>query len=209
MSTLRQQRQEQTRAALLAMGEQEVVRVGAGKVSIRKVCQAAGYTLGAFYSNFKSRDEFLLTILDNSMTGLFASMRELVDRTIVLGVSSSQQNLVNWVEDLRANVLRSGLMLEFIFYARHDEEFRAAFTPFITSWREQTAGALRRLFTGLGLRPRLSCHDMALLLSATWQGLMLQENLHTQDGGKSTSDLLVESIMNCLKTAEPADSGRD
>lgn len=207
MTTLRQQKQEQTRAALLKKGEEEVRRVGIGGVSIRQVCQNAGYTLGAFYSNFKSRDEFLLTILDLFMGRLLASLRDLVRGTIARGLDSSRQDIASWVDAVRHDRVYVELMLEYMFYAKHDADFREVFRPFVRSWWDQTARAIETLFTGLGLRPRVPFQLMAVHFSALWQGLALQEQLHDPKIEQLCTSIFLDDFMRIVEESEPVAPG--
>ena len=60
----RQESRQQTRHALINAAEQELLRVGIYEASIRRICVTAGYTLGAFYSNFGNKDELLMEVLE-------------------------------------------------------------------------------------------------------------------------------------------------
>ncbi len=55
-------RRAETRARLVAAGFTVFARRGFGATSIEDVCEAAGYTRGAFYSNFDSLDELVYAI---------------------------------------------------------------------------------------------------------------------------------------------------
>jgi AcrR family transcriptional regulator len=57
-------RRAETRARLLEAAFRVFADKGFGQVSIEDVCQAAGYTRGAFYSNFDSLDELFFVLYD-------------------------------------------------------------------------------------------------------------------------------------------------
>ena len=61
--TSRDLAQQQTREKLLSNAAKLVAAKGFGAVSIGDIASAAGFTKGAFYSNFESRDEMLLELL--------------------------------------------------------------------------------------------------------------------------------------------------
>ena len=61
--TSRDLAQQQTRGKLLSTAATLVAAKGFGAVSIGDIASAAGFTKGAFYSNFESRDEMLLELL--------------------------------------------------------------------------------------------------------------------------------------------------
>ncbi|MTE16921.1 TetR/AcrR family transcriptional regulator [Nocardia aurantiaca] len=57
-------RRAQTRARLLDAAYRVFADLGFGRVRIEDVCAAAGYTRGAFYSQFDSLDELFFTLYD-------------------------------------------------------------------------------------------------------------------------------------------------
>ena len=57
-------RRAETRARLLEAAFEVFARKGFGQVRIDDVCRAAGYTRGAFYSQFDSIDELFFTLYD-------------------------------------------------------------------------------------------------------------------------------------------------
>lgn len=61
-------RRAETRARLLDAAFAVFAAKGFGQVSIEDVCQAAGYTRGAFYSNFDSLDALFFALYDERAT---------------------------------------------------------------------------------------------------------------------------------------------
>ncbi|MYZ09927.1 TetR family transcriptional regulator, partial [Streptomyces sp. SID2999] len=55
-------RRARTRAELLAAAFAVFAAKGFGRVSIEEVCEAAGYSRGAFYSNFATLDELFFAL---------------------------------------------------------------------------------------------------------------------------------------------------
>ena len=74
----RAEKQEQTRGALLRAASKLFCKRGLEGTSIDEVAEAAGYTKGAFYANFKSKEELFLVMLDER----FAKELERIDRTL-------------------------------------------------------------------------------------------------------------------------------
>ena len=60
----RQESQQLTRQRLIEAAEKEIIRLGIYEASIRQICETAGYSLGAFYSNFNNKDELLLEVVE-------------------------------------------------------------------------------------------------------------------------------------------------
>ncbi|MBU5895019.1 helix-turn-helix transcriptional regulator, partial [Vibrio cholerae O1] len=59
----REESQQQTREQLLETARQLFVAGGYGGTSIRDIASQAGYSQGAFYSNFASKEALLLQLL--------------------------------------------------------------------------------------------------------------------------------------------------
>ncbi|MEU7063838.1 TetR/AcrR family transcriptional regulator [Streptomyces sp. NPDC046161] len=57
-------RREHTRERLLDAAGRVLVEQGYAKTSIEDMCAAAGYTRGAFYSNFESKPDLVLALFD-------------------------------------------------------------------------------------------------------------------------------------------------
>ncbi|MDS7925433.1 MULTISPECIES: TetR/AcrR family transcriptional regulator [Acinetobacter] len=63
MTLSRNEKQIQTRQHLIDAGFALISEYGYNAVSIRNLSKQAGYTQGAFYSNFSSKEEFLLELM--------------------------------------------------------------------------------------------------------------------------------------------------
>ncbi|MEZ0365358.1 TetR/AcrR family transcriptional regulator [Mycobacterium sp. pUA109] len=65
----RVQQQERTRAQLLRAGEQAYLEKGFQGATAGEIARRAGYSTGALYSNFVSRDDLLLSVLEDHDAG--------------------------------------------------------------------------------------------------------------------------------------------
>lgn len=57
---------ETTRMRLIEAGIREFGRRGVDATTVEHLCEAAGFTRGAFYSNFATKDELCLAIIDHT-----------------------------------------------------------------------------------------------------------------------------------------------
>ncbi len=60
----RRERQAQTRERLIEVASDELIRHGYRRTSLERVAEAAGFSKGAVYSNFSSKEELVLAVLD-------------------------------------------------------------------------------------------------------------------------------------------------
>src|SRR5437763_16472428 len=65
---------------------------GIGGASIETIAAAAGFSRGAFYSNFKSKDELIIAMIEDHVEQSIRRMHELLAR---------HQNLAEFIEALK------------------------------------------------------------------------------------------------------------
>jgi AcrR family transcriptional regulator len=65
---------------------------GIGGASIEAIAAAAGFTRGAFYSNFKSKDELIIAMLEDHVEQSIGRIRDLLER---------HKNLADFIEALK------------------------------------------------------------------------------------------------------------
>ncbi|MGY4103515.1 TetR/AcrR family transcriptional regulator, partial [Nocardia sp. R16R-3T] len=78
-------RRTQTRKRLLCAAYQVFAEEGFGRASVERVCDRAGFTRGAFYSNFTSLDELFLAMWEQRSAAMIAGVRASLDGFSVEG----------------------------------------------------------------------------------------------------------------------------
>lgn len=69
-------RRQATRNRLLDATRDVVATKGYHGASVEEICEAAGFTRGAFYSNYADKDEIVLALLEREQARIFATMHE-------------------------------------------------------------------------------------------------------------------------------------
>jgi AcrR family transcriptional regulator len=72
-------RRAATRERLLDAARTVLAREGIQGASVEHICDQAGFTRGAFYSNFSSKDELVLALFDREREAMLALLREAAD----------------------------------------------------------------------------------------------------------------------------------
>jgi AcrR family transcriptional regulator len=72
-------RRAETRQRLLQAALEVFAQEGFGRSTVDQVCARAGYTRGAFYSNFETLDELFLAAWEHRSAELITGMREALD----------------------------------------------------------------------------------------------------------------------------------
>ncbi|MEU0501089.1 TetR/AcrR family transcriptional regulator [Nocardia sp. NPDC005998] len=79
-------RRTETRRRLLTAAYEVFAEEGFGRASVERVCDRAGFTRGAFYSNFTSLDELFLAMWEQRSAAMIAGVRATLDDFSVDGV---------------------------------------------------------------------------------------------------------------------------
>jgi AcrR family transcriptional regulator len=119
----RKESQARTRAELLEAAGKVFASRGMEKATVDEIAGAAGYTKGAFYANFRSKEELFLAMLDER----FAARLEELDRVLDSGESVQDQARragQDFTDFLAADPEWSRLFFEFAVQAMRDEDFR-------------------------------------------------------------------------------------
>ncbi len=124
--TKRQQRQQETRAALLDAAETCFAARGYDAVSVPEIAQEAGFTTGAVYSNFSGKEELFLALMERAMGGEAERRREAINLEDT-DEGRLRQVARLWIDVVHEHPEAVVLILEFWSYSRRDPELRKRF----------------------------------------------------------------------------------
>lgn len=165
----REQSQALTREKLLLSASEVVARDGYDGASVERIAEEAGFSKGAFYSNFSSKEDILLELLErhagNDVVELTDLLSDVTDPDAVI------DTVVQW-SDARARELKWGLLaIEFMRRSRRegtlDERRR---TLFSSQWEAVGTLLLDKLFPGS--KPEIGAIDLGgVVLELTYGGI--------------------------------------
>ena len=84
---------DDTRDKLFEAAARVFEEQGIGGASIEAIAAAAGFTRGAFYSNFRSKDELIIAMLEDHVEQSMGRIRDLLDR---------HKNLEDFIDALKS-----------------------------------------------------------------------------------------------------------
>jgi AcrR family transcriptional regulator len=87
-------RRAQTRERLMAAATAVFAERGVIGASVEEICEAAGFTRGAFYSNFADKDALVLALLEAGVAAQYAAAERAVDELKAVSGSHSPAELV-------------------------------------------------------------------------------------------------------------------
>jgi AcrR family transcriptional regulator len=138
----RGERKAQTRARLLEAAAGVYARRGFDGATLDEVAAEAGFTKGAVYSHFGSKENLLLALSEQQRAAQLAEQRELFD----LDREHSARPLAGsdrWMEILREEPERFRLFVELWVRAQRDERMRGMLAAGVEDLREMLAGFAR------------------------------------------------------------------
>lgn len=170
----RQEAQQQTRARLVDAALNLVAEAGVGAASIRGICERAGFSQGAFYSNFSGKDELLLALVSTHMTRIARTLVDLVETTDGLDLDDSLHRLGRRLDELSRNPVLSLLIIELNLHAQRDTDFAARFASATDAYQSEFTRLMETLITRHGLSPRQPAGQIAATMLAIWFGTIVQ-----------------------------------
>lgn len=194
----RQESQQLTRHNLIEAAEKEIIRVGIFEASIRQICESAGYTLGAFYSNFKDKDELLLEVLEIHTKNQFDVFKNLIKLTANQEERKVIGNIAKWLRNMQDDRIFTSLSIEFELYAHHYDTFKSQFYEKKQRWHSELALILEAIFKGQGLKPKILPIQMALGLYALWIGFAI-EGSATVESADKVIPVFLEALLESSK----------
>ena len=142
---------------------------GIGGASIEAIAAAAGFTRGAFYSNFKSKDELIIAMLEDHVEQSILRIRDLLER---------HKNLADFIEALRTmnrsqqdSLGRSPLLhMEMILFVARAETRRPELAKRLRARRKLVADIIETTAKNSG---------RTVILNPAWAGALV---LALEDG---------------------------
>jgi AcrR family transcriptional regulator len=191
----RKEKQAHTRSCLMHSAAKVFARRGLQQASIDEVAEDAGFTKGAFYANFKSKEELFLAMLDQR----FAERIAEIDRVMAAQAAPEEQ-----ARQVAADFLRylgsdpdwQRIFFEFTAYAARNESFREELVTRYKALRARIADAYRQRQEELGITLPVPVEQISLMTFAMANGIAL-ENLLEPD---AVSDDLYATMLTAFFT---------
>ncbi|MEV7618725.1 helix-turn-helix domain-containing protein [Microbacterium sp. NPDC089321] len=175
---------ENTRARLLEAAQQVFAEVGLEGATVEAVCERAGFTRGAFYSNFESKDELFLTLAASVGETRLQAVRERV--AMLVGENTLDEcdpaDLVQQIMDSGADD-RVGVMMmsEIRIRALRDPAFGAAYLAQEDEMVRSIAAIIQEIIDAGQIALRISADEAARLLMIVWEGMTVRGAIGGRD----------------------------
>ncbi len=135
----RGERKAQTRARLLEAATRVYARRGFDGATLDEVAAEAGFTKGAVYSHFGSKEKLLMALSEDQRAAQLTEQLMLFDRERT-GRERPLAGAARWMEILREEPERFRLFVELWVRAQRDERLRGHLADGVEELREMLAG---------------------------------------------------------------------
>jgi AcrR family transcriptional regulator len=166
----RKERQERTRAELLAAAARVFARRGLERASVDEVAADAGFTKGAVYANFASKEDLFLAMLD----ARFAQRLAELDRALSEHEHPDDQARAasaDFMQYLKSDPEWEQLFFEAGLHASRNPGFRRRLASHYAQMRGRMAAILARRAEGLGVEPALPVERLTMMFFAMANGV--------------------------------------
>lgn len=193
----RQERSETTRVRLIRAAEKIFARDGFEAAKLEEIAAEAGYTRGAFYANFESKEDLFFTLLEGEISSRINALEQIVRsvRDSEAKLRAFREFFLTICQDRRWSLLA----LEFKLFAVRHPDVRARLAAMNRKLVEPRIGILRDIIEGTGRALPISPAAVAVSLSAVTNALslehMLNRNLMPEAALKKILRTYFDSLM--------------
>ncbi|WP_035749177.1 TetR/AcrR family transcriptional regulator [Glycomyces sp. NRRL B-16210] len=191
----------EVRRRLREAAAQEFAERGYSESRLEDIAARAGFTKGAVYSNFESKQELFGSVLaDRADTELSAVMEHLHGVDDIKGAVAGAARLV--ASEITGDIERGQLGLEFASRARHDEQVRAVLAPLRRSQRQAAAEAIAAVAERLGGGTAVDPEMAGLIVHCLSNGLSMEHAVDPERVDAAAVEAAISATLTALIAPE-------
>ena len=199
-----ERRRAMTRQHLLEAAAIVFTREGFHGATLDEVAATAGFTKGAVYSNFKSKDDLFLALLDDRIDRQFAVTLEVLES----GPHETAEQLPRVRQMLRTGALFSDeswstLNLEFVLYSRRNPEAAARLAASAQRTRALVEELITTEYATAGDTPRYPPAHLAEISLALFEGLAHYRMIDPTAVTDETLDTVLQFLYDSMGFEDP------
>lgn len=166
----REEARLETRRKLLDAAAEVFAERGFHGASVEEIAERAGFTRGAFYSNFSGKDDVFLAVYDRRL------QTQIEEISAIMRTSSDPADFLASLRTRRRDepTTFAWMLLEkeFLLYAMRNPDIRPRFAERYRHVRRQYAHAIGSLFDALGLELPAPIEDMTIIVNVLDDGVL-------------------------------------
>lgn len=180
-------RRRETKERLFAAAADVFAEVGIGGASIELISERAGFTRGAFYSNFSSKEELLVALVEQEQVARVERLDHAITSAMDAAMPTTMDEVVGLVLESFFKLhqpSKTWLMMrrEFQLSALRDPRVAEIFTTYEAAAYERIAEIVVAALQRAGLRPTVSPDILARVLESIFEFGLQESFLDTRSG---------------------------
>ncbi|WP_299303228.1 TetR/AcrR family transcriptional regulator [uncultured Brachybacterium sp.] len=198
-------RRENTRAKLVRASLEVFVEKGVDGATVDDLAKAAGFTRGAFYSNFSTKEEVFTALFDEVTAELIGIANSSVEDAVAQASAQNSRRLPDLDDAGVMLAVFEGirpfgrqwylLYSDAIAHSLRDEQMRVELAVQRERLRDEIGAMLSLRLEASGARALLAPEDLAQLLIGIFIDLMLREHMEQRD----VTELAATTILGTLQ----------
>lgn len=174
----------------------EFARLGFAGASVDRICEAAGYSRGAFYANYKTKQDLLLDLLSQYNAG------EITEWRSVIGTARDMETIYADMgarfETYLAKAEWGMFAVEVMLQAKRNAAFAHSYRVYQEALMDNVAQALGLMFEKAGRQPPAPIAELAAALRSYTTGLSLDFGISAGGQQPQTASTLLTLFLRGL-----------
>jgi AcrR family transcriptional regulator len=172
----RRRRREETRGRLMEAAISVFARSGYDRATVDEIVRQAGFSKGAFYVHFESKEDLFRATLEERISRQLEAFRQGVNHSNLM--ADNVRMILDAVFGLvRDDPFWAPLYLEFGAHAARNEKVRKRLAMMYGHWRQLIVDILKASREAGRMRKDADLEFMATVLVATVEGTIIQSHL--------------------------------
>jgi AcrR family transcriptional regulator len=181
----------QTRQRLLEAAEIVFARKGFTAASVEEIAETAGYSIGALYANFESKEQLFVELISTRRAHRSAVVVETFDDAVADNVDPLEALGRFCAELADKNTESAALQTEFWLYAVRNPPVLEAFAAVVGEQIDQLEGLVAREFDRLDSKGASDSGAVTVVIFALVQGLMQHRRI---DPARVPDELFAQAL---------------
>lgn len=190
-----------TTQRLLAAARELIAKRGLSDTSLEDIAEKAGYTRGAFYSNFSSKGDLFIELLRRDHEATNAQLGALRDDSLTL--DHIQQRIQEIYTRMYSTNESFMIWSEARMLAARDAKFRVRLDALLVERRAEVAELIEYFYRPAGITSPLAPSTLAMGFNSLFEGVKLtmlsSPGELTSEDAESVLRLFVESLMHPVR----------
>ena len=199
----REESQARTRNLLIEAARREIVKKGFALASVRDIADAAGFSQGAFYSNFPDKEAILLELVQRHQSEERAKIEAVLGHPQA-DATKAMAGIEKWATTINSDPGFAVLAIELQLQALRSPSFAQDYDELNRRHRRALGALVTKLFELLGRKLPADPVEIATGFIALGRGMALL----SKDGETSRSGRIIVAFLKALIESAPIEGNR-